>query len=119
VEQVAGPAGRLAVRLHYPAAVPDQDFTYRPEAASGGRVRVRSGGRTRVVRLRRGTDFVLPAGRSFTIAAGGARDRYGNTNAKALVVRPAARAARSASRKARAARARRATALRARFGADQ
>jgi hypothetical protein len=118
VEQVTAGAGRYAVRLRYPAAVPDRDFTYRPEAASGGRLRVRSGGRTRVVRLRSGTDFVLPAGRSQVIPAGGARDGYGNTNAEPLVLGPAARAAQSGRGPARQARARRAAALRARFGAD-
>jgi hypothetical protein len=119
VQEVAGPEGRRAVRLLYPPAVPDRDFTYRPEAASGGRLRVRSGGRTHVVQLRSGTDFVLPAGRSQVIPAGGARDRYGNTNARPLVLGPASQAAQPARPSARQARARRAAALLARFGADQ
>jgi hypothetical protein len=119
VQEVTGPKGRRAVRLLYPPAVPDRDFTYRPDAASGGLLRVRSGRRTNIVRLRSGTDFVLPAGRSQVIPAGGARDRYGNTNAEPLELGPASAAAQPERGRARHARARRAASLRAQFGADQ
>ena len=84
VDEVTGPDGRAAVRLLYPRAHPDRDLTFRPEAASGGRVEVVVDGRRRTVRQRRGSRFVLPAGRSLVVPAGGARDRYGNTNTEPL-----------------------------------
>jgi neutral ceramidase len=62
------------VRLAYPPAIVDVDLTARPVAAHGGAVTY--GGHT--VRRRRATVFPVPAGT--TIAAGAARDRYGNTN---------------------------------------
>ncbi|MEA2123224.1 MAG: hypothetical protein QOI80_6, partial [Solirubrobacteraceae bacterium] len=73
VEPVPG-----GVRLAYPKAEVNVDLTARPVAASGGRVRSSEG----VVRRRRGTVFRLPAGA--TVAAGAARDHYGNTNGQAL-----------------------------------
>jgi hypothetical protein len=86
-----GPAQTLApvlrdgkLRLTYPEPVVNVDLTARPAAASGGRVTYRLGGRAHTVRLRRGTGFAVPAGA--TIAAGSARDRYGNRNGAAVTV---------------------------------
>jgi hypothetical protein len=72
------------VRLSYPEPVVNVDLTARPAAADGGRVTYRLGGRSHTVRLRRGTGFAVPAGAN--IAAGAARDRYGNRNGAPLTV---------------------------------
>jgi hypothetical protein len=66
VEQTA--AG--AVRVRYPDAVVEQDITFRPALADGGVVR-RSGS---------------------SVAAGGARDSYGNCNGAAVTLSPGTRA---------------------------
>jgi neutral ceramidase len=78
-----------AVRLQYPRAVPDLDITFRPAAASGGRIAFRVNGRERVVERRRGTRFAVPGPRAarVVVRAGAARDRYGNRNGKRLVLR--------------------------------
>jgi hypothetical protein len=88
VERAPASAGRVAVRLTYPAADADRDLTDRPAAASGGVVRFRVGDRTVVVRRRSGTTFSVaaPAGTPVTIPAGAARDRYGNATAATVTV---------------------------------
>src|SRR3954454_16156516 len=67
-----------AVRLTYPEPVVNVDLTARPAAANGGSVTYVLGGKRHTIRHRRGTAFRVPAGAA--IAAGGARDRYGNRN---------------------------------------
>jgi hypothetical protein len=88
-EQVAAPAGRVAVRLSYPKAVRDVDLNYRPALVNGGHVHFRVGGKMVVVKRRRGSVFSVraPAGRSVSIAHGGAHDRYQNVS-RGLVLRP-------------------------------
>ncbi|HEX8066780.1 MAG TPA: neutral/alkaline non-lysosomal ceramidase N-terminal domain-containing protein [Thermoleophilaceae bacterium] len=79
--------GRLGVRMAYPAAVPDQDVTYRPRFARGGRVAFLIAGRKVVVRTRRGSTFAPRAGGSqITVPRSAATDRWGNRNGRALVV---------------------------------
>ena len=80
VKVVSRAPGRLTVELPYPFD-PENDFTYTPAAASGGRVAFRMpGGRAKVVRRRRGTRFTVRGrrGTRVVIQAGGARDRHGN-----------------------------------------
>jgi hypothetical protein len=87
VVEVPAPAGRVAVALEYPAAQRDVDLTWRPRYAAGGAVSFRVGDRIVTVRrsARSGTFSVAaPAGVAVSVAAGGARDRYGNTNAGVL-----------------------------------
>jgi neutral ceramidase len=80
--------GRVAVRLAYPAADEDDDVTYRPSFAAGGRVAFTVDGRSVTVRRRKGTAWSVqaPAGATIRVAAGAARDRYGNTNSRAITV---------------------------------
>jgi neutral ceramidase len=80
-------AGSVRVRLAYPRH--DDDLTWRPAFARGGRVTFSVDGRRKRVRSR-GLTFSLkaPRGASVTVPAGGARDRYGNTNADALPAGP-------------------------------
>jgi hypothetical protein len=76
-------AGFAFVRLAYPAARENVDLTYRPPVASRGTVRARVAGRTVRVPIERGAAAIeAPAGTPVTVPAGGARDRYGNTNAR-------------------------------------
>jgi neutral ceramidase len=83
------PAGRVGVSLAYPKARIDVDLTARPRAASGGVVQFGVGSRTVAVSHRKGTGFsaAAPAGAAVTIAAGAARDRWGNTNAAPVTLR--------------------------------
>jgi hypothetical protein len=89
VVPVAAPAGRVAVSLEYPEAQTNIDLTHRPRYASGGSVVLRIGGRNVLVRRRSGTVFSAPAGDQtpVSVAAGGARDRYGNVNGPAARIR--------------------------------
>jgi len=73
--------------LSYPAASSTDDWTYRPAAASGGRITFRVDGRLVTVRRTSGYRFAIPAGTSVTIPAGGAVDRYGNSNPGVIRVR--------------------------------
>jgi hypothetical protein len=68
------------VTLDYPPAITDTDITARPAHASRGRVTYTLGGRKRTVRAGPKGVFPVPAGG--TIAPRGARDAYGNTNAR-------------------------------------
>ena len=78
--------GRVVVRLAYPGADAEDDLTWRPAFARGGRVTFSVTGKRRRVRRARGRTFTVaaPAGASVTVAPGDARDRFGNTNADAL-----------------------------------
>ena len=78
----------VAVRVGYPVAVPEKDLTYRPRTVDGGRVTFVVGGRRFVVRRRSGGTFsaTFPAGK-VVVPAGGARDHFGNANARPFVVR--------------------------------
>jgi hypothetical protein len=80
--------GKAAVKLSYPPPVPEVDLTYRPPVKYGT-VAFMVGGKQRVVRSRTGVFGVSASGgERVVVPAGAARDRWGNTNAKALVVRP-------------------------------
>ena len=79
--------GRVTVGLAYPAPAGNEDLTYRPRRAAGGRVDFQVAGRRRRVRSRRGTEFTVRAGDApVTVPAGAARDRYGNVNGTALTI---------------------------------
>ena len=65
------------ITLAYPPAITDVDITARPALASGGTVVYTLGGRRHKVTSRR-SGIPVPAGAH--IAAGDARDRYGNVN---------------------------------------
>jgi neutral ceramidase len=75
------------VRLGYPQPFLLNDWTYRPLDAAGGTVTFIVDGHRKPVRERSATSFPVPAGASVVIEPGGARDRYGNTNAQSLEVR--------------------------------
>ena len=75
------------VTLGYPQPFLLNDWTWRPLNAAGGTVTFIVDGHRKPVRERSATGFPIPAGTSVVIPAGGARDRYGNTNAQALSVR--------------------------------
>ena len=83
------PEGATGIALAYPAAQVEKDLTHRPARAAAGRVAFRVGGHRRVVRIGKGGRFLVSSldGR-VVVPAGAARDRYGNRNAAALVVRP-------------------------------
>jgi hypothetical protein len=85
----AGP-GRMGVILAYPPAVVERDLTARPQLASAGRVTFIVAGRRVVVRRARAGVFALrvPSSGSVSVAAGGARDRFGTRNGNALTLRP-------------------------------
>jgi hypothetical protein len=89
VTPVPAGAGRVAVKLGYPAAVVDVDLTYRPPTVSGGSVRFLVAGRPVLVKRRAGGVFSVPApaGAPVTVPAGAARDRFGNRNPTAVTVR--------------------------------
>jgi neutral ceramidase len=90
VRRLSSQGSNAIVALDYPVAVPEQDLTYRPQSASGGTVTYTAGGSQRTVRSTSATAFALPgaAGQTITIAAGAARDRYGNANAQAATLQP-------------------------------
>jgi hypothetical protein len=73
-----------AVELHYPQPYLLNDWTYRPQLAAGGAVAFIVDGRRVTVRRHGSSRFPIPVGVSVTIPAGGARDRYANTNAQPL-----------------------------------
>lgn len=74
------------VRLRYPRAVVNDEWTYRPPAADGGMVAFQVDDRTVLVRSTTG-DFPIPEGLHVVIPAGGAHDRYGNTNPDPIQIR--------------------------------
>jgi neutral ceramidase len=71
-----------AVTLDYPAARENVDLTARPAHADGGSVTFRTAAGEARVTLRRGTRFRVPGGDRPVVAAGGARDRFGNRNGR-------------------------------------
>jgi neutral ceramidase len=71
------------VTLDYPAAITDVDITARRTHAAGGTVVYTLGGKRHTVSANR-TTIPVPAGAQ--IAAGGARDRYGNVNSNAVTM---------------------------------
>jgi hypothetical protein len=88
LEEVAGPDGRMGVRLTYPPARENIDLTYRPRAATGGTVRFMVEGRSVRARSRGGVFTVTaPPGADVVVPAGAARDRYGNVNGAAASLR--------------------------------
>jgi hypothetical protein len=75
------------VQLDYPQPFLLNDWTYRPADASGGTIIFIVDGHRRIVRERTASDFRIPPGASVVIPAGGAHDRYGNTNPRAVQAR--------------------------------
>ena len=94
--------GSGGVALRYPQPFLLNDWTYRPPDAAGGRIAYLVG-RRRVTVRSKGASFPIPKGASVTIPAGGAHDRYGNTNPQrdhgALSRGAAARAAVASARR--------------------
>ena len=87
LRQVSSSPGRVALRLAYPAAVVDEDLTFRPPVADGGRVRYRVGSTTVKAKRRRGPlEVRAPSGTRVTLARGAVRDRFGNRNGEPLTV---------------------------------
>jgi hypothetical protein len=87
VTRLAG-SGPVRVALSYPPPVTDVDLTSRPTRAYGGRIVYTVGGRRRVARIGPGRAFTLIAapGAQISIAAGGARDGSGNSNAEGVII---------------------------------
>ncbi len=69
------------VRLRYPEAVVNQDWTARPESADAAEVTFDVDGRLVTV-----AGGVIPSGNHVSVPAGGARDTYDNTNAEELTL---------------------------------
>jgi hypothetical protein len=90
VRRLPSQGANALVALDYPVAVPEQDLTFRPQSAGGGTLTYTAGGRTRTVRSSSATAFVLAgaASQPVTIAAGAARDRFGNANGQAATLQP-------------------------------
>jgi hypothetical protein len=98
-ERVAAPAGRAAIRLAYPRPLVHEDvndpagefaadLTSRPRFARSGRATIFVDGRRRRPRARGGVfTFSAAPGSRVRVPVGGARDRYGNGNGRALVFR--------------------------------
>jgi hypothetical protein len=84
---VAAP-GQVGVRLTYPPADPISDLTARPSVARGGAVTFLVGGRQVTVRRKTASTFSVRArsGAHVTIAAGAARDAWGNTNSNPVTL---------------------------------
>jgi hypothetical protein len=77
------------VQLTYPPAVVERDLTYRPAFANAGSVTFTVGRRKVLVRRpSHGGVFSVRGTGPVKVAAGAARDAYGNTNANALTIRP-------------------------------
>jgi neutral ceramidase len=75
-----GPS-RATIRLAYPPALPEHDFTARPGWAASGRVTVRVDGRSVSARIHGGAASVpAPASARVSVGHGAARDGFGNTN---------------------------------------
>jgi neutral ceramidase len=97
--RVSAPSGKVAVELLYPPArategvgdpAPDANasLTARPHHAAAGRVSFLVNGRSITVTAGPGGRFEVPAqpGDKVKIKSGAARDRFGNSNGKALVM---------------------------------
>ena len=89
VRPVPTSAGRVAVELAYPPPRTDIDWTSRPQRASGGAVTFLVGDRPVRVRRKTGETFsvAVPPGTPVSIAAGAARDRFGNVNGAPVALR--------------------------------
>jgi neutral ceramidase len=75
------------VGLAYPQPYLLNDWTYRPQTASGGTVTFLVNGRRRIVRETAAGTFPIPRGARVSIPAHGAHDRYGDTNPRAVRIR--------------------------------
>ncbi len=79
--------GRVGVRLDYPAAIENVDLLARPASARGGEVAFEVGGKTVKVREEKGSVFSVDAGgKPVSVAAGAARDRFGNRTSERIVL---------------------------------
>jgi neutral ceramidase len=92
LRQVAAPRGRVAVALGYPAPMLaselDTDLTDRPALVDGGIVTFRVGGKVITTTRPRGSIVSLrvPSGVAVTVLGG--EDRYDNSTAQNLTLRP-------------------------------
>jgi neutral ceramidase len=74
-----------SVRLLYPAAVPERDYTARPRRVATGTVVLLVGGKRATVRIHEGTGSVsTPANEPVRVDREGGRDRFGNHTASGL-----------------------------------
>ena len=74
----------VTVRLAYPSATPELDFTARPAWAASGRATLRVDGRPMRVRIQRGSGTIgVDASADVSVAPRAARDRFGNGNGPA------------------------------------
>jgi hypothetical protein len=72
---------RATIRVAYPLAAGERDFTARPGWAASGRVTVTVDGRRVSARIRAGAASVAArASARLSVARGGARDAFGNAN---------------------------------------
>ena len=83
------PIGAWSTFADHGTVVHSSDLTSRPPAAAGGTVTFLVGARTVIVRSRSATTFDVPAPARapLSVAAGGARDAFGNTNSRAVSLR--------------------------------
>ena len=91
VREVPAAPGRVAVVLEYPAARRDVDLTARPPRAAGGGGGLPGGRRSRARAPPRAAStfsVAAPAGAPVSVAAGTARDRFGNANGAAVALSP-------------------------------
>jgi hypothetical protein len=85
LRRVPASTGRVSLELLNHPAVIERDLTYRPRVATGGVIALRVGARHVLVTARRGRFTVAaPPGTRVVVPTGGARDRYGNFNGRAL-----------------------------------
>jgi neutral ceramidase len=89
IARVRSRPGTVALALRYPRAVPERDLTARPGRARRGVVTVLVGSSRRNRSLGRSGVLVLrPRARAVVrVPAGGARDAYGNVNARPFATR--------------------------------
>jgi hypothetical protein len=85
LKQIPSSPGTARLELDYPAAVANQDFTYRPPTADAGSLTVSVGGQRLTIAAQNG-GFAVPAppGTQVSVEPGGARDAYGNLNGNGL-----------------------------------
>jgi hypothetical protein len=91
VTQAPTTAGRVAVRLSYPAADPISDLTTRPMTVPGGAVAFLVNGHAVTGGQHAGDasgvfSVAAPVGATIAVAAGGASDHWHNTNASPLTL---------------------------------
>jgi hypothetical protein len=85
LKQIPSSPGTARIEFDYPAAVANEDFTYRPPTTDGGSLTVSVGGQRLTIGAQNGT-FAVPAppGTQVSVDPGGARDAYANLNGNGL-----------------------------------